>query len=166
MANSLTFSATAQSGDKLNKSVTDINVNAAGTVLHEFARRANAMTTNTLGNVNRISKVNLDGEKLTPTLTISPASITTAQLQTALSSAPYHYIANVTYDGDGELGWTVGCDSPSDSNFSAGKFVRDDGIKFWVGSVTGQAGAKRTFTITAAATDNFNAASATLTITD
>ena len=167
MSNSITYTSTDQLGNKLNKSVTDINANVSGTTLHEFARIANALTTNTLGTVSRVSKVGLDAEKLTPTLTVTPTSITKAQLQTALNSAPYHYIVTVNYDGDGELNWSYVADSISDSDFSVGKFVStDDGVKFWLGSISGGVGSTRTITITASETDKYNAASVTLTVTN
>lgn len=165
--NSITFSATAQSGDKLNKSVTDINANAAGTVLHEFARRANALTTNTLGSVNRVSKVSLDDEKLTPTLSLATTSASYSVVENALKSAPYHYVIDISFVGDGELDWA--CSTNSDNvNLMTGKIVKNgDAYQLWIGYF----GAPyfhpgSTFTVTASETVNYHAASATFTITD
>lgn len=163
MSNSITYTSTDQLGNKLNKSVTDINANVSGTTLHEFARIANALTTNTLGTVSRVSKVGLDAEKLTPTLTLSPSSVSENYKHPVLNTAPYHFIIDINYDGDGELD----CTAVDDHEFWTWKFVKDgDSIKLYAGTQAGGVYTDMSLIVTASETDKYNAASVTLTVTN
>lgn len=56
MATAINFTSTAQSGKKLNKTITDINPNAVNAHLKTFAQMLNGLTTNTYGSTSRIDK--------------------------------------------------------------------------------------------------------------
>lgn len=56
MATAINYTSTAQSGKKLNKTVSDINPNATSTQLKTFAQMLNGLTTNTYGSTSRIDK--------------------------------------------------------------------------------------------------------------
>lgn len=56
MATAINFTSTAQSGKKLNKTITDINPNATGAQLKTFAQMMNSLTTNTYGSTSRVDK--------------------------------------------------------------------------------------------------------------
>ena len=162
MSNSITYTSTDQLGNKLNKSVSDINANVSGTTLHEFARIANALTTNTLGTVSRVSKVGLDAEKLTPTLSLTPDTFTDFE-RTKMQAAPYHCIFTINYDGDGKLDFSVEEAEDNLGETVTGKIIRvDDNWQLWLRPLGGNPyGGKFTLTVTASETDNYYAASVT-----
>ena len=67
----ISINYTTQGGKKGQKSITDINPNASGAQLKEFAESLNALTTNVYGNTNRVDRtpITTDGATIvTPTV--------------------------------------------------------------------------------------------------
>ena len=60
MATSISYSSTASGGKSLSKSITDINPNIDNAVAKTFTQKLNALTTNTLGSINRVDKTEID----------------------------------------------------------------------------------------------------------
>lgn len=64
---SLILNSVTQSGVKNQKTLTDVNAEASGSVLKEFGKKLNALTTNTYGATTRVDKGALDNSNgLTP----------------------------------------------------------------------------------------------------
>lgn len=131
MANSsLLINATDQAGNKLQRSVTCTAEDAARDKLLTFAQGLNGLLTNNFVEAKRVQKVDLDTEpdggwkpggsggyevvpypeatttpdesKNTPTITLSPTTITRESINQALDN-DNHYDVTIAYDGDGEL---------------------------------------------------------------
>ena len=62
MATSITYGSTTTGGKSLSKSIADVNPNVSNSVIKEFTSRLNALTTNTLGSINRVDKTEIDPE--------------------------------------------------------------------------------------------------------
>lgn len=156
---SLVLGSVDQSGNKSQKTVVDVNGNTDGVILREFGEQLNGLTTNTFGEVVRIDKTGLDtesgdGTKITPTLTITPATISRFGHQ---SIAPYCPEVDIAYTGDGELSYTP---ESQYKYYFAGRFVKSgDSTKFRCYGLQ----VPTTVTISAAATDACESVSAVVT---
>ena len=168
----IVYNATALVGKDLSKSITNVNQEAGAGVLENFATGINALTTNVYKDAFRIDKTNLDegGEPVTPTLTLGESTVTHAQLLAACETAPFSYLVDINYNGDGKLS----VDNPvrtDESNFYkiAAKIVYVNGapkLKIIFGQyAAAEDGSPRLdIIVSASATDNFAAATATLNI--
>lgn len=170
MQTSLIINSTTATDGKAMSTITDVNADAPGTVCREFGRQLNALTTNNLVSVNRVDKENLDAaEKVTPTITFSPATVTRADVVSATASAGY-YTVNITYNGDGKL--SVSDAKPSMGgplnvrNVAAKIFGNTLRIYAYVANANGiDTNADFPFEVKASATESYNAVSATFTVT-
>ena len=163
----IVITSTSPQGKVLQKTLTDINPAATNAQLATFGTMLNALTDNQYGKTVKITKVHCDAEagggdtRPVPTLQIWNAQktevITTANSQNGQSLAVY-----IKYTGDGKIftsvdtrGCAVRIAEDLDQNNYAGTFL----------TIAGDAGTDIVFTFMTPETDNYQAASVTLTVT-
>ena len=164
MQTSLIINATDTSG-AVTKTVTDVNSNTPGSVAHEYGRRLTALTTNNFVGVNRVDKEKLDANKTTPTLTLSKASDSNANIVAAIASNDW-YTVDITYDGDGKLSVDAMADGehssygmPLVAKINENGQLAIGGVKVNFDTILG-------FTVRASETDTCNSVTATFTTTN
>ena len=69
MSTSITMNSTTQTGKQISRSITSVNPNATNSEISTFVKGLNALTTNTLGSINRVDKTEIDDTL--PQLTVS-----------------------------------------------------------------------------------------------
>lgn len=186
--NSLIINATSPLGDKIQRTVTYTNDEADRDKLLTFAQGINALSTNNFLEAKRVQKVDLDTEpdggwhggsdigydvipypeaatapdedKESPTITLTPATVTTTALEQAFASADY-YEVTVSYNGDGVL-YT---DYQPDWQFIFGVKIVGDKLRVYHNAVDTAGFTAGTVTVRSTTTDNCNPASATFTVT-
>lgn len=157
--------ATDTQGKSTTSSITYINPEATNSELLRLGRMINNLTTNTYSKTDRINTVNCDteagGGSITPTLTVNPASVSLADLKSALSVGNMLYAVNVTYDGDAA---PYGISYSTELGCSA---YNNGTIQLFSGSATiANIITAGTVTIRADATDTYKAVEATFTVTE
>lgn len=191
---SLIINATNQRGDKSQRSVTFASDSADRDKMLTFARGINALTTNNFVEAKRIQKVSLDDDpnggwhsgsdvgydvipypeaviapdasKTTPTITLTPATVTKTAITQAFTNAIY-YDVSITYNGDG----TLYVDYFSSAGSPEGcRIVNDNGYKLRIfrnsSLPLSSAFSYGTYSVRSTATDTCNQASATFTVTN
>lgn len=192
--NSLLINAVDPLGNKSQRTVTYTGAAAARDKMLTFAQGINALSTNNFVDAKHVQKVNLDDdpdggykpgggydvigwldysmpsatdpEKTTPTITLSPTTITKADLTAALESNGY-YDVTVTYDGDGKLYPYITFNERRAVGIDPSPIIVDDnGTKKMRIFGHLNKGSQSDVYVRSTATDTCNAASATFSITN
>ena len=145
------------SGKVLQKTITNVNPNADNDKLATWGQMLTALTDNTYTKTDRVDKANCDTEssKPTPTLTLSPTSVTAATMNQGSTQ-------NITYTYSGDA-TTIQLGAPTETTYQitpvGGNKVAIKRIDQSISVVPGE------LIISFPETDNYKAVSATFTIT-
>lgn len=190
---SLIINETDQKGTKLQRTVTFTNEDADREKLLTFAQGLNGLLTNNFVEAKRVQKVDLDTEpdggwhsgsdvgydvipypeavtdpdedKESPTITLSPTTITTSALKTALTNADY-YDVSIAYNGDGTLYVDYLIFANDEVTPLGVKIVDGNKLRFYADSFTNNNLSAYSVTVRSTTTDTCNPATATFSITE
>lgn len=109
MANQTSISITSrdQNNNKMTTSVAYVNPNATDGQLLNLADKLTAFTTNTVQEVNKVSRKVLIGDKAERNLSVKHNNVDLTEIQAtdlpAKTDSSGQYLVNITFSGEGEL---------------------------------------------------------------
>ena len=140
------------------KTIEGINPDATNGQLKAFAQAANALTENTYNGSKKVTQVDLDSasqDKQTPTLTLSPNTLSLANIQASRRNV------TVSYDGDGQYGFIF---NTIQREVNITNVYENGSMEFFISATNGVTSGFEVKVITTE-TNTYTAAEATLTIT-
>ena len=148
-------------GKATTTTISDVNPDATSSQLVQMGHLFNNLTQNTYSKTDRINTINCDTEggssKQTPTLTLSPNTLSLANIQASKRNV------TVSYDGDGQYGFIFNT-IQREVNINNVYDLGGGSMEFFISATNGVTSGFEVKVITTE-TDTYTAAEATLTIT-
>lgn len=166
MATNIIIETTSASGKKLQKAIANVNPNATNYELKVFAQSLNSLTSNTYVGTTRIDRVDISDARSPrdPHFTITPAAI---RLGT-FNEEPYKVTCTLDYLGDDRTATYSGTIPTDGENTPLPVDVKAKQIVFDLTQIDGDVVCGQdtlVLTFTLPATEDYDAATATVTFT-